>query len=200
MTPLSVLYADRFVVAVDKPVGLPSQADRKGGDDVVSLLQRDHPYVALHHRLDQPVSGVLVVAIDPAANAGLAKAFRERLAHKTYVAILAGDGVPGTSFVWDRPIEGQPARTEGTIVAAQGGLLRAHLHPVTGRTHQLRIHAALAGTPLVGDRRYGGDAGRWADRLMLHAWRLELPHPVTGAPLAVESPVPQGFDAFVQIP
>lgn len=198
MTP-TVLYEDAFLVVLDKPCGMPTQPERgRSGMDLASQVTRRWGYAGLHHRLDQPVSGVIVVAIHTDANAGLAAAFRERRVHKTYAAVLAGDLPVGTRRVWDRPLDGRTARTEVEIVGAGEGLLAAFLSPVTGRTHQLRRHAAQAGLPILGDRRYGGDAGGWLERLALHATRLELVHPVTGAPLAFTSPIPPDLEAVWQ--
>lgn len=186
----TVLYEDRWLVALAKPTGMPTQPDaERRTPDAATWVERRYGQAFLHHRLDQPVSGVLVIAIDPAANPALAAAFRDRLTIKTYAAVVAGQP-PAERWTWDRPIDGRTARTEGRAVGTGSGLVATLLHPVTGRTHQLRRHAAAAGLPIVGDRRYGGDAGGWLDRLALHALRIELPHPMTGRPLTLTAPLP----------
>ncbi len=174
-------------MVVDKPHGLPSQAPRGGGDCVVDRLKVARTYVALHHRLDTPASGLLVLSVSPDANPSLAEAFREHQVRRTYAAVLYGRADSG---VWDRPVDGKPARTRVDVQGAAHGLTAVHLYPETGRKHQLRIHASLSGAPICGDRRYGGDAGRRWPRLALHALRLELTHPVTGQPLRFEAPLP----------
>lgn len=190
MTAPTVLYEDRWLVALDKPVGMPSQPEAgRRTLDVATWVERRHGRAFLHHRLDQPVSGVILVATDAAANPGLAAAFRERQVTKTYAAVVAGTP-PTSPWVWSSPLDGRTARTEGRTLGTGAGLGAVHLHPVTGRTHQLRRHAAAAGLPILGDRRYGGDAGGWLDRLALHALRLALAHPVTGAPLVLTAPLP----------
>lgn len=155
---------------------------------MVSELESQHAYVGLHHRLDTPASGLMVVAVHRDANSGLSHQFQHRQVHRTYRAVLSG---PGHDGLWDRPVGGRPARTHVEVVARGAGLSACVLRPETGRKHQLRVHAALAGAPICGDRRHGGEAGyRWP-RLALHAAALTLEHPITGEPLMLESPLPQ---------
>ncbi len=184
---MKIAWADAHVVVVDKPFGLASHPGPTVTDDVVTRLKRTYPYVGLHHRLDLPTSGLLLFAIDPAANPSLASAFSGRRVQRTYKAVLVGRATGG---VWDRPIDGQTAVTHVKVHGQQNGLSAVHLKLETGRTHQIRIHAALAGTPVAGDRRHGGDAGRRWPRLALHAARLRFPHPITGEEVAVESEIP----------
>ncbi len=175
---------------VDKPHGLATQASPTHPDSVAGRLEAQHPYVALHHRLDAPASGLLVLALHRDANRGLAATFREHAAQRDYRAVLCGTLEPGAAWSWDRPVQGRSAHTHARCLGSRAGLSAVALSPKTGRKHQLRIHAALDGTPISGDRRHGGEAGgRWP-RLALHAARLSLPHPVTGEALALESPLP----------
>lgn len=178
MSPaLAEVYRDDVLLVVDKPAGMPSQRTAAGEDGVYELLCRTEPYVALHHRLDRRASGLLVVALDRRANKGLAAAFRKHRITRVYRALCEGD--PGEAR-WDWPIEGKPARTDVVVVGSAGeGLTEIACTLHTGRTHQIRIHAAMAGTPLAGDRRYGGDAARPWDRIGLHAHTLGLVHPLT---------------------
>lgn len=188
-SPLVERYRDRWLVAVDKPAGLPTQAGREGGDaHVVGLLSAVDPYVALHHRLDQPASGLVLLAVDPAANAGLARAFQRHEVRRSYLAVVLGD--PGESGRWTAPVEGQPAATRWTRLAQGEGMSVLALELETGRCHQIRVHAAGVGAPIVGDRRHGGAVGRAWPRLALHAASLALTHPVTGRTVAIRSPVP----------
>jgi 23S rRNA-/tRNA-specific pseudouridylate synthase len=200
MSALPLVYQDRWIVVIDKPSGVPSQlrADERGPS--VEELLRDQlgGYVALHHRLDQPASGLLVLATHPDANTGLAATFREHTARRTYLAVLAGSPHPLTA-TYTEPIDGQAARTALRVLGHASGLLAAQLRPHTGRTHQLRRHTASHGRPMLGDRRYGGDAGRWHDRLALHAARMELLHPVTGAPLDLHAPLPPDLERLWQL-
>lgn len=186
---MRIVFEDRWIVVVDKPHGLPSQAPRHGGPHVVQhLTDAGRDYVALHHRLDTPASGLLVVATHPEANAGLARQFQTHAIQRRYVAVLVGEVAAAT---WTKPVGGRPAHTEVTPRSAcVDGVTACDLVPHTGRKHQLRIHAALAGHPICGDRRHGGEAGRRWPRLALHAAHLGLDHPVTGDPMAWSSAVP----------
>lgn len=194
--PLVERYRDRWLVAVDKPAGLPTQAGREGGDThVVGLLSAVERTVSLHHRLDQPASGLVLLAVDPAANAGLARAFRSHEVRRSYLAVVLGD--PGASGRWSEPVDGQPAATRWTRVGRGEGMSTLALELETGRCHQIRVHAAGAGAPIVGDRRHGGAVGRAWPRLALHAAALDLRHPVPGRPLSIRSPVPDDLAPLI---
>lgn len=183
---LPELYRDRFIIVVDKPSGLPSQAPRGGGENVFAILSERERYVGLHHRLDTPASGALLLSLDERANKGLAEAFRAHTIERTYEVFVVGD--PGESGSWREPLDDKPAVTHWSRVEYRRGLSLLRVTLETGRTHQIRRHAAGAGFPIVGDRRYGGAAGRAHRRLALHASRLSLLHPVSGERLEVAAP------------
>jgi 23S rRNA pseudouridine1911/1915/1917 synthase len=207
-TTIPVVFEDAWILAVDKPAGIATQgtwaSDRH---DLLALLKTQRPDVqlSLHHRLDQGTSGLLVLAKDPKANKGLASAFAGRDLVKLYLArivepleactveapigrIRGAD--PGRFGCAGDLIEPKTARTDFRPATAEesAGLVPGHwivarIH--TGRTHQIRVHLVHLGKPILGDSLYGGCA---SDRLWLHAWRLELKHPVTGADLILEAP------------
>lgn len=154
---------------------------------MLCTLQQTRRYVGLHHRLDTAASGLLVCAVHRRANRGLAEAFRTHEVQRAYLAVLDGEAEPG---IWDRPVGGLAARSTLQMRGTGSGLTAAALTLETGRKHQLRVHAALAGTPICGDRRYGGDAARRWPRLALHAATLALTHPVTGEPCAFQAALP----------
>jgi len=185
--PIREVFRDRWLLVVDKPSGLATQPTREGDDNVYDRLVAREGYVGLHHRLDQPASGLVLVTLDEAVNPAVAAAFRDHTARRTYRAVLWGDAVDA---VWSAPIDGQRARTRVRVLGRDNGFTAAEVSIETGRTHQIRRHAALAGAPIVGDRRYGAEAGTAWPRLALHAARLELAHPRTGAPLTFEAPLP----------
>jgi len=212
--PLVVLHEDDQVLAVSKAAGVPSQATLTG--DVGTLpwlvarhLGRRSAEVATVHRLDRDTSGVVVFGKTPAATRALARAVREGTAHKEYIAIVAGrlegsgriDGplapIPGRRGSFEVRPGGTPASTRWEAFAHGGDAATAvRLFPETGRTHQLRVHLAHLGHPIVGDARYGGArrAGRVeAPRSLLHASVLELPHPGGGS-LRVEAPFPTDLE------
>ena len=177
-------------------------------DSLLVRAQAVYPDARIVHRLDMMTSGVIVLARETLAHASLSEAFREREVDKRYEALVHGrpakdEGEIDLPLVVDWPNRprqvvchdtGKPSLTHyrvvgETLVDGVGTLTRIALAPATGRTHQLRVHLASLGCPIAGDPFYGieGDA---SPRMMLHACRLDLPHPLTGEPLAFESPVP----------
>jgi tRNA pseudouridine32 synthase/23S rRNA pseudouridine746 synthase len=211
--PLRVVFEDDRIVVVDKPCGLLSvdARDRRSSDSVAARLRRTHPGALLVHRLDLDTSGLLVAARDGEAYASLQRQFLARTVEKRYAAIVEGqvDGgggvidLPLRVDVDDRPrqihdpVHGRSAVTEwrrvGTVAstAVDGAIAgtRVAFFPRTGRTHQLRVHAAHPGglgAPIAGDRLYG-HAG---ERLMLHAEALTFAHPTTGERVTFTSPAP----------
>lgn len=183
------LFQDSFILVIEKPSGLPSQPDKGGGANVHDLLRDQHDYVGLHHRLDTPASGLMVLALDRRANKGLADGFRTHKIRREYKVVVLGD--PGANGTWDAPLDGKTATTHWTRIARGGGMSHLEISLGTGRTHQVRRHAVDQGHPVLGDRRHGGAAGRLWPRLALHAWRLHLSHPVSGKPLVFESKLPE---------
>lgn len=205
-----LLYADEHLVAVDKPAGVPAQptltTDRGTLPRLVAALLGEE--VTLVHRLDRETSGVTVLARTKAAAAALAEAFRAGGPEKTYLALCARAPAPPEGRL--EAAIGKDPRRAGlrqvspggdaaatryrTLAVGQAALVEAR--PETGRTHQLRVHLAHLGAPLLGDPKYGGPRMVGAvgvPRVMLHARRLELAHPATGATLALEAPVPADF-------
>jgi RluA family pseudouridine synthase len=193
MDHVSVLYEDPWILVVDKPSGVPSQSTRDGkAIPIDRLMRRDRDYIALHHRLDQPASGALVLAKHRDANQGLAALFSRHQARRTYLAILSGRPRQD-SMRLDAALDGKQAVTHLHVAGHQHALTAAEFRLETGRLHQIRRHAQLARLPIVGDRRYGGDVGRWLPRLALHAWRLQFPHPVTEQTIDVVAPLPDAL-------
>ncbi len=191
MAKPQVVFEDRWLLVVDKPSGLPTQATRDGAPGLFETLRAERPYVGLHHRLDQPASGLVLFTVDRAANAGITTALRTRTMVRVYAAVLYGLCEAGT---WTAPVGGRSAKTDIEVAGTHKGLTAAWCTLHSGRKHQIRIHSALAGVPVVGDRRYGGDSSRRWSRLALHAARLSLAHPITGARLDLKSPVPADLE------
>lgn len=184
---MELVFQDRWIAVVAKPAGLPTQAGRDGDPGAYERLQAAHPYVGLHHRLDRPASGLVLFTLHKAANKPVSRALRAGLIHRRYRAVLYGDA-PGGAWEWR--VDGKPARTTCTRVGYGHGTTAVELVLHTGRTHQIRVHAAMSGAPVLGDRRYGAESGRAWPRLALHAWRLALAHPMTGEPLELTAPLP----------
>ena len=195
-----VLFDDGIVLAVDKPPGLPTHATADpsrpslAGHVESYLRARGTPVTpAVHQRLDRDTSGVVLFGIDARANAGLARAFAARLAEKTYLALTASpERRPPRRFRIEAAIGDQAAETDVLVREVLKGALLVAARPLTGRRHQVRAHLAHAGLPILGDPVYGRPSAD-VPRLMLHAWRLALPHPVTGKPMRIESPIPADF-------
>ncbi len=212
---LRVLYEDDAILAVDKPAGLPTHATADPGRPHLTGLAKDYlarpanaePYLGVHQRLDRDTSGVVLFAKAASANPGLARAFAERKVEKTYHALTVRPERPPPSrwHVQGRlapagkrrmtAVErgGQEAETRFRVLESFRGGLLVEARPVTGRKHQIRVHLADAGLGIFGDEIYGSASGR-ATRLMLHAVRLALPHPVSGEPLVIESRYPRDFE------
>jgi RluA family pseudouridine synthase len=214
-----ILYEDDAVIAVDKPPRLPTvpSADPRR-PSLVGLVEqhlrsrtgagRAMPpgHLGVHQRLDQDTSGVVVFVKDPAANASLAAQFAVHAVEKTYLALTGRpERLPPKRWRSEAPVEDEGGTGKGSRsavtdfvvveVLARGLLVEAR--PRTGRKHQIRIHLAKAGMPILGDRRYGGDTAA-AARVLLHAARLALRHPLTDAPWSVESPLPADFRAALE--
>lgn len=205
---LPVVHADDRLVVVDKPAGLRSVPGHGGAadDSVLQRLRERFPAATgplLVHRLDLDTSGLLVATLDAAANAHVQKQFERRTVEKRYIAWveaeLEADGgtidLPVRLDVNDRPrqvhdpVRGRSAVTDWEVLERRGGRTRVAFFPRTGRTHQLRVHAAHPlglGAAIVGDRLYG----RGGPRLLLHAESITLRHPATGAWVRFASPAP----------
>lgn len=200
---IPVVYEDDWLLVVNKPAGLATQGTQASDrHDLMALLTKQRPgqRLLLCHRLDQGTSGILVLAKDPKADLG--SQFQDRALRKVYLARVAS---PVEAATVDRPIGrlrlAQPARfgCEGDLLEPKpsitvfrpaepgevAGLVPGHwvvAEPRTGRTHQIRVHLAFLGSPVMGDGLYGGPA---SDQLWLHAWQLHFKHPVTGEELAL---------------
>lgn len=205
-----VLYADDVMVVLEKPAGLLSVPGR--GEDKQDCLsarvQMVYPGALVVHRLDMATSGLIVMALNPVAQRYLNDAFAQRRVDKRYVAVVKGC-LPEQTSEWgeidlpiavdwpNRPlrmidtITGKPSQTRWQWVSFDTArqTTRVLLAPVTGRSHQLRVHLKAVGHPIVGDALYGdhGDALP-NDRLLLHATELTLPHPCNEMPLHFTSP------------
>ena len=201
------LYLDDALVVVDKPAGLPSVPGRPAElhDCMASRVQAALPDALVVHRLDMATSGLLVFARSKAAQSTLGTAFARRGVAKRYVAVVAGELADDVGEIdlpliadWpNRPLQkvdhtlGKPSVTRYHVIERQAGQTRVALEPLTGRSHQLRVHLLALGHPIVGDALYAPpDVAARSSRLLLHAHTLAFAHPVNSEPLSFESPVP----------
>jgi RluA family pseudouridine synthase len=224
MSASRILYEDPYVIVVDKPPGLPTQPTMDEARDNLFasikkfIAKRDgtvDPYVALHHRLDRDTSGVILFAKAKEANAGVAKMFAEHTAQKTYQALVAvgpGRKIPDAwvtkNFLGKIPGKGKaarygavrsggdPAETRFKLIETWNGAAWVEAQPITGRTHQIRVHLAEGGLPILADVFYGGPRDA-APRQMLHAARLTFPHPIHQTIVTVQAPLPEDFQQCV---
>jgi 23S rRNA pseudouridine955/2504/2580 synthase len=227
----AVLYRDRSVIVLNKPAGLPVQGGVKSERNVDAILAaavaRLGARALLVHRLDRDTSGALALALSPAAARALTAAFRDKRARKLYWAVVAGQ-LPRRHGVIDLPLMKRMGPAGERVVAvdleedetaSDIGARRATtrfrvldnagptaswvaLEPMTGRTHQLRVHLAAIGAPILGDGKYGGTGAFLrmegiARKVHLHARRLVIPHPERGV-IDVKAPPSPDFLATLK--
>jgi len=207
-TGLEPLFVDDTLLVVDKPAGLLSVPGR-GEDKADCLARRIQARFAdalIVHRLDMSTSGLLLLARGEEMHRQLSRLFRERQVDKRYIAVVdgrleAGEGEVALPLICDWPNRprqkvdfeiGKRSLTRFRRLAfdAAGNVSRVELEPVTGRSHQLRVHMAELGHPILGDDLYGGAAEGKADRLLLHAMDLSFVHPLSGEALSFHCPPP----------
>lgn len=204
--PLDILYQDDQIIVANKPAGLLSVPGKLEGreDCLVTRLQAAHWDTLLVHRLDCDTSGVIIFARTKQAQGFLGQEFEQRRAKKTYVARVMGDMAADSGHVdlplgadWpNRPRQmvshdhGRPAQTDWQVIGRALHETRVRLSPLTGRSHQLRVHMLALGHPILGDPIYATGAARAYPRLMLHAETLGLHHPRSGAWVEFTAPCP----------
>lgn len=204
-----LVYVDEHLLVLDKPAGLlavPGRGEDKQ-DCLSSRAQALWPDALVVHRLDMATSGLFLMGRGIHMQRVLSRAFAERDVHKVYQAVVAGRlGAVGERGEIDLPlaadwpnrprqkvdpVHGRASLTRWTALALDGDTTRVALEPVTGRSHQLRVHLQAIGHPILGDALYAPpELAARAPRLLLHACALQLAHPATGEPLAFASPVP----------
>jgi tRNA pseudouridine32 synthase/23S rRNA pseudouridine746 synthase len=213
-TAVQVLHADAALLVLDKPSGLlavPGRGEDKQ-DALSTRVQQLYPDALVVHRLDMATSGLMLMARGAAAQRVLGDAFAARAIAKRYEAVVQGRwGLPAGEDGWgliDLPIRldwprrplsivdpagGKPSQTRWRLIGIDeaAGTSRLALAPITGRSHQLRVHMAAQGHPILGDALYApGPVCERAARLLLHACALALQHPVDGRQLTFERPPP----------
>lgn len=220
MMPLDVLFEDNHCLAVNKPAGLLTMGDRTGAAtlfDAAKLYLKEkyqkpgEVFLGVVHRLDRPVSGVVLFARTSKAAARLSEQFRERTVQKTYLAIVEGEvsAPAGTLRHW---LKKDRATNHVTLVpigaaGAQECLLDyrrrksigrrtlLEISPQTGRSHQIRVQLSAQGWPIAGDRKYGAQTA-WPGGIALQAHRLTFEHPTKREPITVVAPLGRGFEVI----
>ena len=212
---IKIIYEDSYLIIVDKPAGLSVLPDgwEKDSDYLVKLLEEKYGKVFIVHRLDKITSGVMVFARDAETHRALNMQFESHEAQKTYHAILEGNpkweekvakhplranvGHKHRTMVDDK--NGKPSETRFRIIKRFDESALVEAKPMTGRTHQIRVHAYALGHPLVEDVLYGARDQYGLPRPMLHAQTLSLIHPVTNERVKFSAPHPPDFEEALKI-
>jgi len=226
---LPVLYEDDSLLVINKPPDMvvhPGAGNYSGtvvnallgrNPELADTLSLDESRPGIVHRLDKDTSGCLVIAKTPQAQFKLSRSFAEREVVKTYAALVRG--IPArkteqiTTLIGRHPVNrqkmtvterhGREAITiyevikSGSIDGNQVSMLSIRI--LTGRTHQIRVHMAHKGNPILGDSLYGGNQKLEVPRQMLHAWKISIPHPQTGEMMSFEAPLPPDFTAIMDL-
>lgn len=204
---LDILYIDEDFVVLNKPSGLLSVPGRseENKDSLASRVQSEFPEATIVHRLDMDTSGIMAMARNKAAHVAISRQFEQKETEKAYTAVVFGS-VEGDTGKVDLPMrcdwpnrprqivdfeQGKSAQTLWQVIGRTDETTRVLLTPITGRSHQLRVHMQALGYPIMGDPFYAeGDARDSVDRLLLHATELSFTHHLTGKKITIESEVP----------
>jgi len=213
---LEILFEDEFLLAINKPPGLPSQptVDKKRAD-LFTLIKKQmkNEQIFLHHRLDRDTSGVILLSKNKRANAPLTEMFREHQFTKIYWALTkANMDMPDKWEIQNHIVArrkdghsvkmfrtesgGDFAHTLFRKLASKEDACLVEAQPLTGRTHQIRVHLLHSDASILGDSQYGGKDSR-VPRLMLHAQSLQFPHPVLKTQMKIEAPTPADFQTLI---
>lgn len=202
-----MIYSDEHILVLDKPPGLltvPGNAPERA-DSLESRVKAEYRKARIIHRLDMDTSGVIVMGLTARAHADISLQFEKRKTEKRYVALVWGEPEADAGRVdapivtdWPNrpkqhidPVNGREAITDWQVLQRFDDFARVELKPITGRSHQLRVHMASLGYPILGDNFYAHQAARaMRDRLCLHAETLAFTHPETRKPVCFSSPVP----------
>jgi len=212
---IKILYEDLYLIVVDKPAGLPVLPDgwEQDSEYLVKMLEKKYGKIYIVHRLDKITSGVMVFARDAETHRALNIQFETHDAQKTYHAIVEGSpkweekvakyplranvGHKHRTMVDDK--NGKPSETRFRVIKRYTEAALVEAKPMTGRTHQIRVHAYALGHPLVEDALYGARDKYGLPRPMLHAQSLSFTHPVTNESVNFSAPHPAEFDEAIKI-
>lgn len=221
---IPILYEDNHIIAVNKPAGVLVQADKTGDKPLLDIIKdhiktRDNKpggvYLGCVHRLDRPVSGVILFAKTSKALDRLNKLFKERSVQKTYWAVVKNKPPqaeghlehwlvkdPETNIVKAFSQEtagGLFSRLDYRLAGAWDSWYLIEVYPLTGRPHQIRVQLASMGCPIRGDKKYGAPKGNNDGSINLHARLIRFTHPVRREPVEIEAPLP-GTSFWKQVP
>lgn len=203
---LDVLCKDEHLIIVNKPSGLLSVPGRgiEKSDCLLSRVQLEYPDADIVHRLDMPTSGIIIFSLTSEAQRSLSMLFEKKSIQKQYIAKVYGEldchkGTINLPLIADWPnrprqkidfMSGKPSKTDYELISTDinsNSLVK--LRPVTGRSHQLRVHMAALGNPIIGDTLYGNDEScKASPRLLLHAEKISFTHPITNIEITINCP------------
>jgi len=211
---MKIIHLDEHILVIDKPAGLPVLPDgwEKDAPYLVKTLTEEYGRIWVVHRLDKVTSGVMVLARTAEAHRDLNIQFEKHEAEKVYRAIMVGNppweakttkfplrgnvGHSHRTMVDDR--HGKPAETGFKVIQRGSENTLVEARPMTGRTHQVRVHAYALGYPLLGDTLYSAPETRLIRRPALHAYSLKIRHPQSGESMIFSAPYPEDFAAAVE--
>ncbi len=205
--PLDIIYKDEYIIILSKPAELLSVSGRKTEhkDSLETRVKEKYPNARIVHRLDMSTSGLIIMALDTYSHRNLSLQFEKRKTKKIYIANVWGNikedkGVVDLPLICDwpnRPLQmvdfknGKNAKTIWEVLDRNGNITRVKLYPITGRTHQLRVHMAEIGHPILGDDFYAHEqAFKASKRLQLHSYQLMIFHPKSGKEIWFEASCP----------
>ena len=208
---INIIYEDNHLLVVEKPINVPVQSDKSGGEDLLTMLKKylkkkyNKPgdvYLGLVHRLDRPVSGVMVFAKTSKAASRLSKQIQKHEFKKIYMAVIEGkvseSGVFKDKLKKDEKTnitrvseDGKEAELSYNLIGFVNNLSLVRISLKTGRSHQIRVQFASRKIPLYGDQKYNPKAAK--DQIALFASKLEFKHPVTKEVMSFELPLPERF-------
>jgi len=208
-TGLDVIYSDEYIIVLNKPSSLLSVPGRGSdkSDCLISRVKQEYSNALIVHRLDMSTSGIIVLALCKESHRLLSEMFASKKIQKKYIAVVDGIVNPNSGEINQAIICDWPNRPKQIIDSVNGKVSITHyrvidscnelntsrveLQPVTGRTHQLRVHMQFIGHAILGDELYGNaEVAKKEDRLLLHATSIAFQHPVTGQEMVFHSQVP----------
>lgn len=212
---MNLIFQDKHILVLDKPAGIPVLPDgwEKDSPYLVKMLEEEYGKMFVVHRLDKITSGVMVFARDAESHRALNMQFENHEVEKVYHAIVEGNpkweektakhplrvdvGHKHRTVVNDR--DGKPSETRFRLMKLYQSSALVEAMPMTGRTHQIRVHAYALGYPLVGDVLYSAEATNLIERPALHAWSLTFTHPITNERLTFNAEYPQDFATALKL-
>lgn len=222
MTSLRVLFEDNHCLAVEKPAGWLTMGDQTGDrtllDAAKDYIKQKYQkpgavFLGVVHRLDRPVSGVVLFARTSKAASRLSAQFRDHTVEKVYWAAVTGEVTPPSGLLEDALIkdartnvvrvakavaaEAQACRLSYRVLQVTGPVTLVEIRPETGRSHQIRVQLSHRGWPIAGDRKYGSQFAWSSGQIGLHAQSLRFTHPVSQVPITVRCPPPASWKSWL---